>query len=70
MTFQQWRDKQSVDGTDFLADDEEIYKAAQRDTWAEVFQIVSDHSQMASREFIKKLEAARGEAGAGPTGDQ
>lgn len=41
-------------------------RRAKRAVWATVFQIVSDNPQMATREFIKKLEAARGEDGCGP----
>lgn len=41
-------------------------KDAQKETWEQVFQIVSDNPQMFSREAIKKLEAARERAGAGP----
>lgn len=48
---------------------EEVWKAAQRETWAKVFQIVSDNPQLATREFIQLLEAARDEAGCGPVVD-
>lgn len=68
MTFDQWWDKEdrdSVPDSDYTFG-EEVWKAAQSDTWSTVFQIVSDNPQMATREFIRLLEAARERAGAGP----
>jgi hypothetical protein len=41
-------------------------RAVQKETWREVFQIVSDHPDWFTREAIKLLEAARESDGAGP----
>lgn len=69
MNFPEWYNRKWGDVPVGFADrtfGEEVWKAAQRETWAVVFQIVSDYPHLASREFIKRLEAARGEDGAGP----
>lgn len=46
--------------------DDSNTQQAKREVWEAVFQIVSDNPQMATREFIKQLEAARDEDGCGP----
>lgn len=68
MTFEEWWDKNDMDSVpdSSFTYGEEVWKAAQRDVWADVFQIVSNNPQMATREFIKKLEAARDAGGHGP----
>lgn len=48
------------------APDNDDLREGRRETWEKVFQIVSDHADLASREFIKLLEAAREEADFGP----
>jgi endonuclease/exonuclease/phosphatase family metal-dependent hydrolase len=45
---------------------QEVWDTAKKAVWADVFQVVSDHAPLASREFIKLLEGARNEDGAGP----
>lgn len=39
---------------------------AKREVWEAVFQVVSDNPQLATREFIRKLEEARDMDGCGP----
>jgi hypothetical protein len=55
-----------MDDTYSTNDNIENTRAVQKETWREVFQIVSDHPDWFTREAIKALEAARGLAGAGP----
>lgn len=67
MTYEEWWDREdydSVPDSDFTFG-EVVWKASQRDAWEAVFQIVSDQRHPVSREFVKELEAAREEAGAG-----
>lgn len=52
---------------DSANDSDDVVRKAKCDVWATVFQIVSDNPQMATREFIKMLEAARDADGAGPS---
>lgn len=69
MNFTEWWDKNGMDSmsdADFTYG-EEVWQAARRDVWSNVFQVVSDNPQIATREFIKKLEALRDEAGCGPS---
>ena len=68
MTFDQWWNRNEMDrvGHADRTSSEEVWGDAQSDVWADVFQVVSDHAHMASREFIRKLEAARETAGYGP----
>lgn len=72
MTFDEWWEENyanvHTDGDANYTFGEEAWKAAQQETWRAVFQIVSDNPQMAERRFIRKLEAARGEAGFDPAG--
>lgn len=53
--------------SDHGSSDSDVVHKAKCDVWATVFQIVSDNPQMATREFIKMLEAARDADGAGPS---
>lgn len=53
MTYTQWNSKTPS------ASPEDIWEAAKKDAWANVFQVVSDRPDLATREFIKRLEAAR-----------
>lgn len=70
MTFDEYRAKHWFEiSPENMADSEgaeKVWSDAQKETWEQVFQIVSDNPQMFSREAIKKLEAARERAGAGP----
>lgn len=70
MTYDQWWDETYAntftDGDANYTFGEEVWQVAQREVWNTVFQIVSDNAQMAERRFIKKLEAARAEAGFDP----
>lgn len=69
-SYADWYIQHHTNGDDF-GFGENVWQAAQKATWAEVFQIVSDNPQMATRELIRTLEAARESAGYGPkTGDQ
>lgn len=68
MTFKEWWDKENMDavpGADFT-EGQEVWNAAKRDAWVCVFQIVSDYPHLASRDFIKLLEAEREKDGCGP----
>lgn len=71
MTFDQWwkanYEDEYPDGFANRTFGEEVWQVSKQDTWATVFQIVSDNAHMAEREFIKKLEAARDSDGFGPT---
>ena len=62
--YDEFYDRQSGAGDDYTWG-EEVWKAAVKTTWAKVFQIVSDRPDQATREFIKKLKAAREQDGAG-----
>lgn len=69
MTFNEWWSENYADSRGAGADytfGEEVWRAAQRDTWEIVFQQVSDTPQLFPREHIKRLEEARGNAGYGP----
>lgn len=46
-------------------DNNEVQQA-KHEVWEAVFQVVSDNPQMATREFIRKLEAARDADQCGP----
>lgn len=68
MSFEEYWEKEWADAPTETADrtfGEEVWKDCRKDTWKDVFQIVSDKPQFATREFIKELEAARDRAGAG-----
>lgn len=68
MTYDEWWNSTDKDGTPFVnyTFGEEAWTEAQRETWKQIFQIVSDKGYLTSRDFIKELEAARGAAGYGP----
>lgn len=68
MTFNEWWEKhdQVSDPFSNFTYGEQVWQAAQSDTWGAVFQIVSDNADLATREFIRLLEAAREEDGYGP----
>ena len=63
--FARWHEKNSTHGEDFTYG-EEVWRTARRDLWGTMFQIVSDNADLATREFIRLLEAAREEDGYGP----
>lgn len=70
MTFDEYRNEhwfeispESIAGSGSC---EKVWDDSAKETWTQVFQIVSDNPQMFDREAIKKLEAARERAGVGP----
>ena len=66
MSFDDWFNEHGIVALPDSVSGEQVWQAAKRDVWGEVFQIVSDNPHMATRVFIRKLESARGEDGCGP----
>lgn len=63
--YDEFYDRESGDGDDYTWG-EVVWQGATRAVWAKVFQILSDRPDMATRELIRQLEAARDADGAGP----
>ena len=59
MTYPDWLNQEHVTST---PDIERAWQVSQRAAWETVFDIVSAKCHLATREFIRELEAARGKA--------